>query len=443
MASARRFGVSELLSLLLPVSAEQPIRWQCVALEPDSGALAQTPCQQGQFGHAELECVAALVTPNTTVQLLIPGEWVSLWSVTLPKGAQRQADKVIPALLEEELTQDIELLHCSLLQLQGDKASVAVIEHRRMQQIVDWLAKANITSARVLPDWAALPENSLLIAADRVLCHQQGWHGFSTDMALASVLLQADSNHDDMVRGESPAPEWQVFSAQPLTDYPALLTALTGDELARDAHMLMVKDINTLALTTSSAAIASNATLLTGRWRLRTDVRRQWRRWRPLAFTAALLLSLLTVERAVALWSVAQQSAQARQAAEQQFRQLFPEQKRIVNLRAQLNAALRETQSASSTQELLVLLPTIAQALDSAALATPVSVLNLRFDQPRQEVRLKLRAGSFSDFDTLRRQLATHFSVELSPLAQESSVNRSSGVSGGVSGEFILRGGKA
>ncbi|MCE5164383.1 type II secretion system protein GspL [Plesiomonas sp. PI-19] len=435
--------MSELLSLLLPVSAEQPIRWQCVALESPSGALAQTPNQQGQFGHAELESVAALVTPNTTVQLLIPGEWVSIWSVTLPKGAQRQADKVLPALLEEELTQDIELLHCSLLQLQGDKASVAVIEHRRMQQIVDWLAKANITSARVLPDWAALPENSLLIAADRVLCHQQGWHGFSTDMALASVLLQADSNHDEMARGESRAPEWQVFSAQPLTDYPALLTALTGDELARDAHTLTVKDINTLVLTTSSAAIASNATLLTGRWRLRTDVRRQWRRWRPLAFTAALLLSLLTVERAVALWSVAQQSAQARQAAEQQFRQLFPEQKRIVNLRAQLNAALRETQSASSTQELLVLLPTIAQALDSAALATPVSVLNLRFDQPRQEVRLKLRAGSFSDFDTLRRQLATHFSVELSPLAQESSVNRSSGVSGGVSGEFILRGGKA
>ncbi|MGL5310363.1 MAG: type II secretion system protein GspL, partial [Plesiomonas shigelloides] len=96
--------MSELLSLLLPVSAEQPIRWQCVALEPASGALAQTPCQQGQFGPAELECVAALVTPNTTVQLLIPGEWVSLWSVTLPKGAQRQADKVLPALLEEELT---------------------------------------------------------------------------------------------------------------------------------------------------------------------------------------------------------------------------------------------------------------------------------------------------------------------------------------------------
>ncbi|MGL5419575.1 MAG: type II secretion system protein GspL [Plesiomonas shigelloides] len=426
--------MSELLSLLLPVSAEQPIRWQCVALESPSGALAQTPSQQGQFGHAELESVAALVTPNTTVQLLIPGEWVSIWSVTLPKGAQRQADKVLPALLEEELTQDIELLHCSLLQLQGDKASVAVIEHRRMQQIVDWLAKANITSARVLPDWAALPENSLLIAADRVLCHQQGWHGFSAEMALASILLQANSNHDEMARSESPAPEWQVFSAQPLTDYPALLTALAGD-----ANALMVKDINTLVLTTPSAAIASNATLLTGRWRLRTDVRRQWRRWRPLAFTAALLLSLLTVERAVALWSVAQQSAQARQAAEQQFRQLFPEQKRIVNLRAQLNAALRETQSASSTQELLVLLPTIAQALDSAALATPVSVLNLRFDQPRQEVRLKLRAGSFSDFDTLRRQLATHFSVELSPLAQESSVNRSSG----VSGEFILRGGKA
>lgn len=431
--------MSELLSLLLPVSAEQPIRWQSVALGPTSGALVQTPSQQGQLGCAELGSVAALVTPNTTVQLLIPGEWVSLWSVTLPKGAQRQADKVLPALLEEELTQDIELLHCSLLQLQGDQACVAVIEHRRMQQIVDWLAMANITSARVLPDWAALPENSLLIAADRVLCHQQGWHGFSTEMALASVLLQADSYHDEMARSESPAPEWQVFSAQPLTDYPALLTALAGDELARDAHTLMVKDINTLALTTPSAAIASNATLLTGRWRLRTDVRRQWRRWRPLAFTAALLLSLLTVERAVALWSVAQQSAQARQAAEQQFRQLFPEQKRIVNLRAQLNAALRETQSASSTQELLVLLPTIAQALDSAALATPVSVLNLRFDQPRQEVRLKLRAGSFSDFDTLRRQLATHFSVELSPLAQESSVNRSSG----VSGEFILRGGKA
>lgn len=54
-----------------------------------------------------------------------------------------------------------------------------------------------------------------------------------------------------------------------------------------------------------------------------------------------LILVALVVERGVTLWSVSEQVAQSRTQAEKQFLTLFPEQKRIVNLRSQVTMALK------------------------------------------------------------------------------------------------------
>ena len=44
----------------------------------------------------------------------IPGEWISVWQVELPDVARKQIPTILPALLEEELNQDIDELHFAL-----------------------------------------------------------------------------------------------------------------------------------------------------------------------------------------------------------------------------------------------------------------------------------------------------------------------------------------
>ena len=97
----------------------------------------------------------------------------------------------------------------------------------------------------------------------------------------------------------------------------------------------------------------SEGNLLTGPWQPRVSYRKQWARWRVMILPILLILVALVVERGVTLWSVSEQVAESRTQAEKQFLTLFPEQKRIVNLRSQVTMALKKYRPQADDTRLL------------------------------------------------------------------------------------------
>lgn len=93
-----------------------------------------------------------------------------------------------------------------------------------------------------------------------------------------------------------------------------------------------------------------------------------------------LILVALAVERGVTLWSVSEQVAQSRTQAEEQFLTLFPEQKRIVNLRSQVTMALKKYRPQADDTRLLAELSAIASTLKSASLSD-IEMRGFTFDQ--------------------------------------------------------------
>ncbi|MCZ5421032.1 type II secretion system protein GspL [Escherichia coli] len=87
----------------------------------------------------------------------IPGEWISVWQVELPDVARKQIPTILPALLEEELNQDIDELHFAPLKIDQQLATVAVIHQQHMRNIAQWLQENGITRATVAPDWMSIP----------------------------------------------------------------------------------------------------------------------------------------------------------------------------------------------------------------------------------------------------------------------------------------------
>ena len=134
----------------------------------------------------------------------------------------------------------------------------------------------------------------------------------------------------------------------------------------------------------------------------------------------------LAVERGVTLWSVSEQVAQSRTQAEEQFLTLFPEQKRIVNLRSQVTMALKKYRPQADDTRLLAELSAIASTLKSASLSD-IEMRGFTFDQKRQTLHLQLRAANFASFDKLRSALATDYVVQQDALQKEGDA-----VSGGV-----------
>jgi len=340
--------VSSILEIFFPLCASDTVRWQRRTPDVEHGIWPDVADEQLQQW-----------LQTDAIRLYIPGEWISVWQVELPDVARKQIPTILPALLEEELNQDIDELHFAPLKIDQQLATVAVIHQQHMRNIAQWLQENGITRATVAPDWMSIPCGFMAGDAQRVICR--------IDERLTVTALPAVTTYGE--------PE---------------------------------------------------GNLLTGPWQPRVSYRKQWARWRVMILPILLILVALAVERGVTLWSVSEQVAQSRTQAEEQFLTLFPEQKRIVNLRSQVTMALKKYRPQADDTRLLAELSAIASTLKSASLSD-IEMRGFTFDQKRQTLHLQLRAANFASFDKLRSALATDYVVQQDALQKEGDA-----VSGGV-----------
>ena len=373
--------MSSILEIFFPLCATDPIRWQRRTADVECGIWPDVANEQLQQW-----------LQTDAIRLYIPGEWISVWQVELPDVPRKQIPTILPALLEEELNQDIDELHFAPLKIDQQLATVAVIHQQHMRNIAQWLQANGIIRATVAPDWMSIPCGYMAGDAQRVICRIDECRGWSAGRALAPVMFRAQLN-------EQASPLSLNVVAERLT-----VTALP-------------------AVTTYGEP---EGNLLTGPWQPRVSYRKQWARWRVMILPILLILVALAVERGVTLWSVSEQVAQSRTQAEKQFLTLFPEQKRIVNLRSQVTMALKKYRPQADDTRLLAELSAIASTLKSASLSD-IEMRGFTFDQKRQTLHLQLRAANFASFDKLRSALATDYVVQQDALQKEGDA-----VSGGV-----------
>lgn len=326
---------------------------------------------------------------DASVRVFIPGEWVAVHQTTLPRGGRKQAAKLLPALLEDDVGENIEALHFALLTVEDEQAIVAVIQQQKMQEITAWMQAAGITSRTLLPDWMAQPCGTLRIDNARCLFRASTWLGWSCPLTLAPVLLAAQLQLD-------PRPVTVICPGELPAELAALLPA---SEASLTANPQPGVQTQTFA-----------ASLLWGKWQPRADYRQQWQQWRKVCYALGTGVLLLTAERGLALWSAYSQARQSQHYVEQTFQQLFPAQKRIVNLRAQINSALQSSNPQPAGDEMMALLPQVAATL--ASMQQQSEVISLKVDQPQQELFLQLRVASYDYFQRFHDAFADAFEVK-------------------------------
>lgn len=391
------------LDIFFPIRPSKAVHWY---------RYVQTPYSELEHGnwftaHEAREALQQWCQTHI-IHLYIPGEWISIWQTELPVVATRQIPHVLPALLEEDLHQDIDELHFSALYVEGKKATVAVIHQSHMRDILDWLQECGLTRVTVAPDWMSVPEGHMVIDSDRCLTRIDICRGWSTGMALAPEMFRAHAS-------EHPGP---------------LHMAVVGDKKESVADWIdsCAEQATFVHCGALSERGQPEGNLLAGKCQPRISYQQQWMRWRPFVFPVLLTLFCLTLERGIALWSISERMTQSRSSVEQQFLNLFPDQQRIVNLRSQVNMSLGKYRSHSNANELTALLPLIAKTIKSTSLKD-IQMRGLTFDRQRQTIQLQLRARDFASFDTLRAAFATHFRVQQDALQKENEY---------VSGAVIL-----
>nr|WP_298118853.1 type II secretion system protein GspL [uncultured Pseudomonas sp.] len=331
--------------------------------------------------------------------LVLPVEVVTACAVRLPTQKTRWLRQALPFAVEELLAEDVEQLHLALgEQLEDGRHRVFAI---RRSWLEDWLALC--------------PTAPQMIAVDADLLPHEG----TQLLQLGSRWLLGGA---DVARMALNGEEWSGLAAvcpHPHVAYPAaqqsaLQPVDESHELADAYHWL------------AQQGVRNN--LAQGEFAIRTSSG-DWQRWRPLLGLLGLWLVLQWGFNLAQGWHLQREADAYAQASAALYRELFPEDSKLVNLRAQLDQHL-EAGGGSGQGRLLGMLAEVSQAL--LAEGTPVTIEQLDFSDIRGDLAMQVQAPGFAELERLRERLQENgLAVQMGSASRETA---------GVSARLVIGG---
>ncbi|RUO80294.1 type II secretion system protein GspL [Idiomarina tyrosinivorans] len=385
--------MQERLIIRLPATTTEqaPIHWLVWDSREQhltaSGVLAG-PAELAQLSNRAARC---------EVSIYLAGQAIRLIQLTLPAGARKHLERVVPFALEEDVSSDIEQLHFAWPPSSKDEAlPVAIVDRDCLQFWRQALRDADIDSDAIYPDIFMLPwqpgQWQLATFGDDIVVRTGQWQGFSVERELFSVL-------QDSLTSEYEMPQAIVVHGD--IDWPQPPAPIEHSE----------QEIPLAAAAGASGGI----NLLQGQFRGRRKRQSKQLPWRPLAVAAAVLVAVVFGGEIIRYAQLSRQVSALREQTEQAYRQAFPNDTRIVNLRTQLQRHLDEVAPGAERDSIIRLL---AQ-LEPVFSALPELKVSLMRYQDKQ-LRMQILADNFQQFEQFQQQAeALQLSVQQGQLTNQ------------------------
>lgn len=381
-------NAKERLLIRLPIQASQPVHW-AIWRRSDQSLIAS-----GELANAqELERLRDHAQSRETT-IFVAGQGVKLCQVTVPSGNARQLkrnlDKIIPFALEDELASDIEQLHFAWpSQANVNPIPVAVVNKSQMQDWKGWLQQAGIEASQWLPDCFMLPytgdnEWHAIQLGQDIIVRTGAWQGFSIEADLfehVGAQLAADA----MTHQQAP---------QHVIHYGEL-------EWPNAPALMQSADIEVPFSIAGQSSGGIN--LLQGKFKTNSKRQKSSHNYWPLAIAATVTIALGLGMQITQWWQLNQESERLQAAIEQTYRDTFPSETRLVNVRSQLNQHLRALEGASGgNTDMLALLQQLEPAL---AQHDSIEFELLRFDATGNstELRVQVLGDNYAQLDSFRQ----------------------------------------
>jgi general secretion pathway protein L len=332
-----------------------------------------------------------VIGASPRVVVLVPGAEVLLSEARIPGRNRQRALRAIPFALEERLASDVDKLHFALGPVQdGDRFPVAVVDRSRMDAWAALLQDLGIHAHQWVPDVLALPVAddgawSLMVDEGMVLVRNGPYSGFASETESLNTLLS-------LFRSREQLPGKAAVFGPTLLDPEGIETAFSDT----DSH--------TLEILARGWAQGPGIDLLQGAY----SRREQWGRLlRPWKASAAMLLAVILVGGIATVLDYTRLSAQQRQLnaeIESVYRRAFPDAKRVVNPRVQMEQKLKQLQSRSGGGDagFLVML---AQTGEVLRVTKGISINGASYRDGRLD--LELQADNLQILDQLKQALAS------------------------------------
>lgn len=349
------------------------------------------------------------------ITLLINAKDVILSEVEIPAGAARQLEGLVPYLLEDDVAQDVEELHFSVLSKKAQKAYVCGISRVWLSEILAEFAELGLEVKRVLPDVLALPseEGYLSTAAldDQWLIKKGDYLGVAVEASWLEVLKNSDwvKAEDEYLplNSRSPLPEMAELDGQ---KWQELEPSPTLPLLAKHA-------------------VASSITILTGPFKPRSALLKHWKVWQKVAISAAVLIVIMTGYNLLKVTQYENQASAYRTESERIFREVFPNKHRIPTMSYLKRVMEEEVQHLSGTSNDASMLSWLNKLPETVGSIPGMQLQSIKYDSSRGELRIEATSKDFQSFEKARIALQKQFKVQEGQLGRDGDV---------VSGTFLL-----
>ncbi|CDT38802.1 General secretion pathway protein L [Vibrio coralliirubri] len=392
--------MSEFLTVRLSSEPQSPVQW-----------LVWSTSQQEVIASGELSSWEQLdeLTPYAEKRsciALLPGNECLIKRVEIPKGAARQFDSMLPFLLEDEVAQDIEDLHLTILDKDATHATVCGVDREWLKQALDLFREANIIFRKVLPDTLAVPFEEQGISALQIdqhwLLRQGNYQAVSISEAWLPMFLQSD---------------WVIVDDEEQATTIFSYTAMPNEDVQQQSGAnWQAKPAELVMSLLSQQAITSGVNLLTGTFKTKSSFSKYWRVWQKVAIAACLLVAVIVTQQVLKVQQYEAQAQAYRMESERIFRAVLPGKQRIPTvsyLKRQMNDEAKKYGGSGDGDSLLGWLALLPETLGQVK---SVEVESIRFDGNRSEIRLQAKSSDFQHFETARVKLEEKFTVEQGPL---------------------------
>lgn len=369
--------MKEMLVVRIGHNLQDVVHWM-IWSNHDSQIIASGELAQGKLSVLEEKAA------DREVIVLLPSDQVSLKTVMLPTKWGRKLEQALPYLIEEQLAQDVDSMFIAIEQpTMVDEKHAIRIACCDKTWLSNWYSRfheAGIEIHRMVPDALLLPnaqdgEASMIRLGEQWLVKQGDWQVAAVESSWLETYLHAAKvsivNHFSPIEHAFAGIQWNAQEAE--YDLPLAVCA---------KHLTLHK------LTFNQGAFAQKKKQ--PQW---------WADWRSGLIAASVALVAFIGVKTVQLIHLNNDVANLKAEAVAAYQEAFPG--KVVRpqlLRTQLRSALAqldggpETSFLKLTEQMVTVLSEVKQ----------FSVETIRFDQRRNELRIRARGKDFQSFGQVK-----------------------------------------
>lgn len=365
------------------------------------------------------------------ISLIVSGANVFAAEVNIPSKQTRHIAQALPYMIEDQVAQDVSLFHLIL----GERSSegqvpVVGIPRQLIEGTRALFEQYELPLDSILPDMLCLPQRdnewSLMFDGKHILIKRSDLDGLSIEMDAAPVVLASIMEHWE----HKPAVLRVLFCLEHLNENVKnwIRTQISG-QVADAEFDVEYDEINSgdfqLLCDYLHGHVGTKKPrfdLLQGRYASSGRRRPSGFNWKPLAAMVAIFTVTYTAFLHTQAWKMNQETAQLDEQSKTLYKQLFPRDKRVVNVQKQMEQHIKDYQSGAEGQSFMALLALAGEQIHDAnrANSNSISPRRVAYDDGQGDLRIDLIVKDFSQLEALKSKLQqAALGVETASAAQD------------------------